>query len=127
MSVMVYGILGVGVDIEGIARFRSPELSADKVLLNNIFTSRELDYCQSYTDPAPHLAARFAAKEAIVKALSAAGFTVSELSGIEILINKSGIPQAIIDKQSVNGIQVHISLSHNQQNAIAFAIVTKQA
>ena len=124
---MVYGILGVGVDIEGIARFRSPELSADKVLLNNIFTSRELDYCQSYADPAPHLTARFAAKEAIVKALSAAGFTVNELSGIEILIDKSGIPQAIIDKRSVNGIQVHISLSHNQENAIAFAIVTKQA
>lgn len=122
---MQLGILGVGVDIEGIERFRSPELNNDKVLLEKIFTVAELCHCREYADSAPHLAVRYAAKEAIFKALSAAGIIVNEFSRIEIQNDKSDIPQAIIHDKCTNGIKVHISLSHNQENAIAFAIVTK--
>jgi len=119
------GILGVGVDIERIDRFRSPELSNDKALLEKIFTVDELYHCRDYADPAPHLAVRYAAKEAIIKALAAAGMIVNEFSRIEIKNDKSGIPQAIIRGQDTDGMQVHISLSHNVENAVAFAIVTK--
>ena len=78
-------ISGIGVDIETIERFRNTELIETKRPLKKIFTPNELVYCQDYADPAPHLAARFAAKEAIVKALASSGIIVNEFSKIEIL------------------------------------------
>lgn len=85
-------ISGIGVDIETIERFRNTELIGNKATMKKIFTPNEIVYCQDYADPAPHLAARFAAKEAIVKALASSGIIVSEFSKIEILTDKSGIP-----------------------------------
>jgi holo-[acyl-carrier protein] synthase len=118
-------ISGVGVDIESIERFRNTELVNDKLLLKKIFTTNELIYCSDYADPAPHLAVRFAAKEAIIKALAATGIIVNEFSKIEILNDKSSIPHAAIHVAEIDKIHINISLSHNQGNAIAFAVVTK--
>jgi len=116
-------ISGIGVDIETIGRFRDTELIGDKATMKKIFTPNELVYCRGYADPAPHLAARFAAKEAIIKALAFSGITISEFSRIEILTDKSGIPHAQIQLAGIDKIRVHISLSHNLENAIAFAVV----
>ena len=59
-----------GIDIEDISRFEGKTLETDLKFLSRIFTQNELNYCFSFGNPAPHLAARYCAKEATVKALS---------------------------------------------------------
>ena len=63
-------ILGVGIDIENISRFRKLPYKKYKNFYNKIFTESELKYCLSKKDPYPHFAARFSVKEAVIKALS---------------------------------------------------------
>ena len=66
-------IVGIGVDIAALDRIKGLlERHADR-FLNRIFTEAEKAYCFGYKDPVPHLAARFAAKEAAYKALGGVG------------------------------------------------------
>ncbi|MCD8315885.1 MAG: holo-ACP synthase, partial [Eggerthellaceae bacterium] len=59
--------VGLGVDIVEIDRIR--KILKRSPAFKNIFSENERKYCDSMTDPAPHYACRFAAKEAVVKAL----------------------------------------------------------
>ncbi len=61
-------IAGVGVDLVEVARLRAL-LERRPAAEERLFTPAERDYCRGFTDPAPRLAARFAAKEAVGKAL----------------------------------------------------------
>ena len=63
-------MLGIGVDIEKISRFRNKTLEKDEYFLKIIFTDKELEYSFSDSKSAQHLCARFFAKEATIKALS---------------------------------------------------------
>ena len=67
-------ILGIGTDIIEIERIRQSIDNHGYRLISRIFTPKEQDYCLKHKDPIPHFAARFSAKEAIVKALGT-GFT----------------------------------------------------
>ena len=60
----------IGVDIEDISRFNNKTLENDSVFLEKIFTQNELEYCYKQKNYASSLAARFCAKEAVIKALS---------------------------------------------------------
>ncbi len=60
--------VGLGVDLVRIERFRAFLRRDKQALLQRLFTREELAYCLARKDPAPHLAARFAAKEALLKA-----------------------------------------------------------
>lgn len=111
----------IGVDIESIARFKSLERKKMKHFLANIFTEHELDYCFSKKAPWQHLAARFAAKEAIVKAISSLHKKAPPLNKIEILNNAHRVPTV-----AVEGYTIKISLSHCDNYAIAFAIAEKK-
>ena len=62
-------VLGIGIDLIEIDRIRQAWQRHGERFLNRIFTDRELDYCLTKKDPAPSLAARWAAKEAVAKAL----------------------------------------------------------
>ena len=112
---------GIGVDIESIGRFRKLDCTKDKLLLDRIFTKKELDYCFSKKNPASHLAARYAGKEAIAKALSGMGRKTRDYNLLEIFNNKNGVPKVKI--RSNAGLQVSVSLSHSKDSAIAFAVV----
>ncbi len=108
---------GLGTDIVEIRRFR--ELERDAPFLSRVFTQDELTYCRSYPNPAPHLAATYAGKEAVVKAMN---FQKQiSVRGIEILRNKDGSPYVRIEEQTK--IQVLVSLAHSEQNAVAVALV----
>jgi holo-[acyl-carrier protein] synthase len=115
--------LGIGVDIEHIDRFRKPVDEKDQRFLNRIFTPAELDYCLAHASPYAHLAARYAGKEAVVKALNQANMTGVNYSDIEILNDSKGIPVVSIKKKSSQGLIIKLSLSHSDDNAIAFALV----
>jgi len=62
-------IIGIGVDLTVISRLRRVVERWDQRFLRRVFTDQELAYCARRRDPIPHLAARFAAKEAGLKAL----------------------------------------------------------
>ena len=63
------GVRGIGVDLVKIPRMREVISRWDERFLRRVFTEQEIAYCRGRRDPAPHFAARFAAKEAGMKAL----------------------------------------------------------
>jgi len=112
---------GIGVDIESIGRFRKLDPVKNNSFLNKIFTKNELDYCFSKESTAPHLAVRFAAKEAVIKALSSICKVKLHYNEIEIVNNENGAPMVKINNPGLHNLQVHLSLSHCKDKAIAFA------
>lgn len=111
----------IGVDIESATRFKGLQKTRSSHFLAKIFTKAELDYCFSKKASWPHLAARFAAKEAILKAVSPLSKNVPALNEIEITNNAKGVPTA-----SLKGYNIKISLSHCEALALAFAVVEKR-
>ena len=118
---------GIGVDIESIERFSRPEVINNKLFLNRIFTKRELKYCFSKKNPAQHLAARYAGKEATFKALSSIGKPNPNHKFLEIFNNKNDIPKVKISDTKFNKLHVYLSMSHCDDKAIAFAAVMELA
>ena len=114
--------LGVGTDIESIGRFRKLDYSENNSLLNKVFTQNELAYCFSKEKAAPHLAARYAGKEAVVKALASIGKANLSYKEIEISNDKTGVPRVRINGTDFHNLRVYLSLSHCKDKAIAFAI-----
>ena len=117
--------LGIGVDIESISRFSNVKSMNDK-FLNTFMTEREIDYCFSKESPFPHIAARFAGKEAIIKALSGLSVRNVSFKDIEVTNDKHGTPSASIRFRRKLNIQIKLSLTHSEDNAIAFAIAIKE-
>jgi len=111
---------GIGIDIEDIGRFKDLDINKENVFLRNVFTKNELDYCFSKKEPARHLAVRFAAKEAIIKAINFLSKKKPALNEIEIINNINGVPLV-----NLGGYDVKVSLSHCKDKAIAFAILEK--
>jgi len=111
----------VGIDIESIPRFRKLKRKRNKQFLANIFTERELEYCYSTDEPARHLAARFAAKEAFIKASAEHGKGATRFyNQIEVLNKKSGMPYIKCKDRKIK-----ISLSHCDDKAIALVMMEK--
>ncbi len=121
-------IFGLGTDIIKVDRFEKMVAKGRKYL-KTIFTESEMKYCESKTRKSEHYAARFAAKEAVLKAMGMGwrdGYTFSE---IEILNDELGKPMVFLygkvkdffQKQKLK--QITISLSHSKENAIAVAIL----
>ena len=121
-----YNNLGIGVDIENIDRFTGPDRTQDSSFLNKIFTRNELEYCFSKKISAQHLAVRYCAKEAVVKALASLNRTNLNYRDIEIVNKKSGIPEVRIEKPGFDDLQIKLSLSHCADKAIAFAVITRK-
>jgi holo-[acyl-carrier protein] synthase len=118
-------ILGIGNDIVEIARIKAALTRYSQRFLNRIFTSYEQDYCLKRKEPALHLAGRFAAKEAIAKALGTGFSQGLSWLDIEIRHNPNGKPIAVLSpftRKLFDDPTIHVSLSHCQQYATAFAI-----
>ena len=113
--------ISIGVDIEEIERFNNKSLDKDKHFFDKIFTKKELDYCFSKKNYAQHLAARFCAKEAVVKALTGLGIVDVFYNEIEVTNKENGMPVASIEKYP--NIQIKVSLSHNKTTAVAYVIL----
>ena len=94
-----FSCIGIGTDIEEIKRFENYEDSSLRTLLIKNFTQKELDYCLSREYPAQHLAARFAGKESVIKALNSLNIKNVFFRSIEIVNNKWGVPSVRINKR----------------------------
>lgn len=117
-------ICGIGVDIEEVPRFKS--MFHKPRLLRKIFTKRELSYCKRFSTPQQCLAARFAGKEAIFKALGE-NYQMIRINEIEILHQKNSAPYVHLKNKMLKqkGLRCMLSLSHTRDKAIAFAMVLK--
>ena len=113
----------IGVDIEKIERFDNKENDKDKKFLEKVFTQKELDYCFSKNNASAHLAGRYAAKEAIVKALSSTHEKKIIYNEIEIVNNSTGVPEVVMLRSELNKLKIKISISHNEDCAVAMAII----
>ena len=115
--------LGIGIDLVEVSRIRALlERSGDR-FKERVFTPDEIDYCDSCADAAMHYAARFAAKEAMVKALGT-GFTEGiNWKDIEVRRNEKGAPSLCLHGQAAQvaeglGVrQTFLSLSHTDTTA----------
>ena len=110
----------IGVDCVDIDRFY--DIINDKKLLHKIFTAREIEYCKAKKPFSQHFAARFAGKEAVIKALSHYNIRIS-LNQIEILNNKNGRPFVRILNDKYELFEIKISLSHSKEIAMAMVAV----
>ena len=112
------------MDIEEISRFKRLDPIKDKSFLDKIFTKRELAYCFGKANSAAHLAGRFVAKEAVFKALTAAGSGRGiSLKRIEILANIDKVPQVRVRGLAEDDLDINLSISHCSSRATAFALV----
>ena len=116
-------MIHTGVDIEDISRFEGKTLENDSKFLLRIFTQNELDYCFKNANPAPHLTARYCAKEATVKALSNLYKGTIGYSKIEILKNENGSVYINILIDELKKYNYSLSISHEKEKAIAFVVV----
>src|SRR5256714_6133168 len=124
-------ILGVGIDIIEVARIRASYEKFGERFLNRILRPAEIAYSLSHRDPAPFLAARFAAKEAISKAFGTGIGKQLGWQDMEVGRKESGEPFVILHEtgkklmHSRGARAVLISLSHTQAHASAVAILEK--
>jgi holo-[acyl-carrier protein] synthase len=118
-------ILGIGVDIEEIASFDTLAYDAHRQFYARVFTSDELAYCLTYAAPAEHFAARFAAKEAVVKACGALRTLIP--SQVEIVRGPSGAPLARVHPGDAleADVELRVSLGHTRELAYAVALALR--
>jgi len=114
--------IGIGVDIERIARFEGLDREQHARFFARVFSKREQTYCYGHARPAQHFAARFAAKEAVSKALAQLGFS-DPISYADIQILSGENEKPIVHLPRRVPVRVQVSLSHDSESAIASALV----
>ena len=119
-------IRGIGCDLIEIERFRSAMSRSGDPLLRRLFTPHEIAYCKRHKDSVFCFAGRFAAKEALAKALGVGiGAAIGWLD-MEIVNDEQGKPSVAwhIDVKERFGIAAtHISISHSHSAAMAYAVL----
>jgi holo-[acyl-carrier protein] synthase len=120
-------IFGVGIDIIEVPRI-AKQLSEDERFKHRVFTEGEIAYCESKRFPAQYYAARFAAKEALLKSLGTGLRGRMTWKDIEIENDDDGKPVIHISGHvetyaAGNGVsRIHVSLSHLSEMASAVVI-----
>ena len=125
-------ICGVGVDLVEIDRFQRAVSRWEGRLVERLFTAREVDYCKRKKKGYYRsLAGKFAAKEALWKALGARGLQGLSWKSLEILSDSQNKPyfaktEALQKKLAARGIKgVFLSITHTRNHALALVILTE--
>jgi len=124
-------ILGIGIDIIEVARVKASHERFGERFLNRLLLADEIAYCLSHKNPAPFIAARFAAKEAISKAFGTGIGAQLGWRDMEIGRKKSGEPFVILHGngkklfKSRRAKNLLISLSHTANYAAAAAVLER--
>jgi len=112
-------INGIGIDMIEVERIKKTAEKNPK-FLERIFTSREVSYCLGKRNKYQHLAARFAAKEAFFKAIGRR----TNWKDVELFNVPSGKPELEIKaKERFSFVEVHVSISHLKEYAVAMVIL----
>ena len=124
-------VVGIGIDLADVARIRGLLEKYGKSFLSRTFAEAEAAHCMARANPAEALAARFAAKEAVAKALGTGFSDGVSPRGIAIENAPSGAPLARLDEaaqramEKIGGKRVLVSLTHLEDYAQAVAVITK--
>ena len=119
----------VGVDLAAVSRVRQVFEGRDE-LLRAVFTAEELRYCLRQRNPFPHLAARYAAKEAAVKGLGTGLTSAISWLDAEIVHGPLGEPRLILRGEAARLAEAKglhrcaVSLSHTGDYAMAAVLLT---
>jgi len=114
-------INGIGIDIVEIKRFKKYR-SKNDIFLKRYFSKQEIDYCFSKSTIEESIAARFAAKEAAVKAMYSIGKVIG-ISDAEVIVNSWGVPEMLIKKYKNISLKIKVSMSHTQDSAVAVVVI----
>ncbi len=115
-------IQGIGTDIIEIERIENAIKRWGNAFLEYVYTPNEIAYAKKHKHPYPHFAGRFAAKEAVYKALGQRDLGWKD---IEITNNSDGKPLCQIQSQTQSVI--HLSISHSKHYAVASAVATQKS
>lgn len=120
-------MLGIGTDIVEIKRIKRSAVKYGQRFLQRLFTPAEIALCQARKEPWGCFAARFAAKEAVLKALGT-GLAGCRWTDVEVLPGPGRAPQVYLSGGALNralslGVErVLLSISHDRGRAVAFAV-----
>lgn len=124
-------VAGLGVDIVEIARMERA-LAKSPNIRQRAFSSEEQAYCDSTSRPEIHYALRFAAKEAVLKALGT-GFTGMRFTDVEVMRDEKGRPYPRLSGRAAQVaaergiVEMHLSLSFTHATAVASAVAVTEA
>jgi holo-[acyl-carrier protein] synthase len=118
-------IYGVGVDIVDVSRIKKVIERQGERFVNRVFTDSEIRYCEGRRFKHQHFAARFAAKEAFLKAIGGRGVCLRD---IEIEVKEFGKPTLKLYRKIEKlikelGVNIHLSLSHCSEYALAYVVL----
>jgi holo-[acyl-carrier protein] synthase len=122
-------VCGVGVDLVQIPRLRDIVRRWDDRFLRRVFTEDEIAYCRARRDPAPHFAARFAAKEAGMKALGTGLRLGVKWRELEVRREEGQAPTLALHGRTRElslargGRRMLLALSHDGDYALAHAVL----
>jgi holo-[acyl-carrier protein] synthase len=121
-------IIGIGTDIIECLRIAQMIERHAELFINRVYTPHEIQYCQSRKLATQHFAARWAGKEAVLKALGTGWRKGISWRDIEIRNDPGGRPSVAIRGGALDVVEqlgiidVHISLSHCRSHATAYAV-----
>lgn len=123
---MEVDLIGIGVDLVEVDRIRRT-LARTPALVERLFTDAERAYCERRRDPTERFAARFAAKEAVMKALGV-GLGAVGWHEVEVVRAESGRPSLALSGRAADlaaelgVVRWHLTMSHTSRVAEAIAV-----
>ncbi len=121
-------IAGIGTDIVDVHRIET-KISTNASFKEHVYSAIEIAYCDKQKKPFIHYAARWAVKEAYLKAYGVKFIGNHRLHEIETLNNEDGKPQVnLVGKAKEEFLEknyehIHVSISHTDTHAIAYVII----
>jgi holo-[acyl-carrier protein] synthase len=122
-------ILGVGIDLVEVDRIRRDVARHGDGFVNEFLTAGEIAYCAAKRRPHPCFAARFAAKEALGKALGTGVGGTMSWRDIEVRIGDLGAPRLVLSGSAAREAEtrgvtcIHLSLTHEHGHAAAVVVL----
>ena len=115
-------VLGIGVDLIEVVRFRS----MDRRTMEHFLSVPAIEAALAREEPAPTLAGRFAAKEAVIKAVRSSLLDL-QVSFLDIFVDHTpeAAPRVSLPDLQAGNYQILLSISHTKDHAIAFAVVVR--
>jgi holo-[acyl-carrier protein] synthase len=121
-------VKGIGTDLIELDRIARVFFKYRDRLLNRIFTENERSYFARWADPVPRVAGRFAAKEAVMKALGTGWSDGVRWRDIEVIRRPSGKPEVVLYGrcrevfESLGAHTIHCTITHSRDYAMAVVI-----
>jgi holo-[acyl-carrier protein] synthase len=122
-------VQGIGIDVVDVKRMKKVLEKQGKPFLDKVFTDMEVTYCKTRKKPYIHFAARFAAKEAVAKAMRTGWSGAFHWRDIEVVNDQSGAPHILLSREVKKALEkctVHLSLSHTDNTVVALVVLESE-